>query len=132
MISGRTLAQGVGCESKMTQEYFQAASVCSLSESDYKELKQTEGKNILVRNRFGEIVLSSRIDSGLPQGLIFIPYGPWVNVLIGTDTMGCGTPQFKGIEVEVEYTDSNVKDIRSLFNDLLEKVRSQSKVIGAE
>jgi len=121
MISGRTLAQGVGCESKMTKEYFQAASTCSLSESDYKELKQTEGKNILVRNRFGKVVLSSRMDSGLLQGIIFIPYGPWANVITGPDTGGCGMPQFKGIEVEVEYTDSNVKDIRSLFNDLLEK-----------
>ena len=100
MISGRTLAQGVGCESKMSQEYFQAASTCSLSESDYKELKQTEGKNILVRNRFGEIVLSSRIDSGLPQGLIFIPYGPWANVLTGSDTGGCGRPQFKGSKLK--------------------------------
>ena len=54
MISGRTLAQGVGCESKMSSDYFKAASVCSLSESDYEELKQTEGKNILVRTDSGK------------------------------------------------------------------------------
>ena len=119
MISGRTLAQGVACESKMSREYFQAASTCSLSEPDYKELKQTEGKNLLVKSRFGEVVLSSRMDSGLPQGIIFIPYGPWANVLIGPDTGGCGTPLFKGTEVEVEYTDSNVKDIQLLFKELM-------------
>ncbi len=118
MISGRTLAQGSACEDKMTQNYFQAASVCSLSEPDYKDLGQAERKNVLVRSGFGEVVLSSRMDQGLPQGIIFIPAGPWANVLIGAETGGCGTPQFKGIEVEVEYTDSDVKDIRLLFKEL--------------
>jgi formylmethanofuran dehydrogenase subunit D len=118
MISGRTLAQGASCEDKMTSEYFNAASICSLSEPDYKALEQAEGKNVLIKSKFGEVVLSSRMDSGLPQGIIFIPYGPWANVVIGTDTGGCGTPLFKGIDVEVERTDSNVKDIRLLFKDL--------------
>jgi formylmethanofuran dehydrogenase subunit D len=121
MISGRTLAQGAGCESKMTQDYFQAASICLLSEPDFRALVQTEGKNLLVRSRFGQVVLSSRMDPGLPHGIIFVPMGPWANVLIGPDTGGCGMPQFKGIEVEVDYTDSNVKDIRLLFNDLRRK-----------
>ena len=98
MISGRTLAHGAAFEDKMTQNYFQAASICSLSESDYKALEQAEGKNVLVRSRFGEVVLSSRMDSGLPQGIIFIPMGPWANVLIGADTGGYSTPQFKGTE----------------------------------
>jgi formylmethanofuran dehydrogenase subunit D len=83
----------------MTRDYFQAASICSLSESDYKALEQTKGKNVLIRNRLGDVVLSSRMDSRLPHGKIFIPMGPWANVLIGADTGGRGTPQFKGIEV---------------------------------
>jgi formylmethanofuran dehydrogenase subunit D len=118
MISGRTLAQGAGCESKMTQDYFQAASTCSLSEPDYRALELTEGKNILIRSRFGQVVLSSRMDPGLTSGIIFIPVGPWANALTGPDTGGCGMPQFKGIEVQVEYTNSDVRNIRLLFNDL--------------
>jgi formylmethanofuran dehydrogenase subunit D len=118
MISGRTLAQGASCESKMTLDYFHAASICSLSEPDYKALEQMEGKNILVRSKFGQVVLSSRMDPGLPPGIIFIPMGPWANALIGPDTGGCGMPQYKGIEVEVENSDSNVNDIRMLFNDI--------------
>jgi formylmethanofuran dehydrogenase subunit D len=118
MISGRTLAQGASCESKMTGDYFHAASTCSLSEPDYKALEQMEGKNILIRSKFGQVVLSSRMDPGLPPGIIFIPMGPWANVLIGPDTGGCGMPQYKGIEVEMEKSDSNVNDIRMLFNDI--------------
>ena len=115
MISGRTLAQGAGCEAKMTQEFFKAVSVCSLSEDDYKALKLSEGKNILARNSFGQTVMSARMDAGLPSGMIFIPMGPWANVLVGPDTGGCGTPQYKGVEVEIEATDLPVQDIRDLF-----------------
>ncbi|MCJ7443906.1 MAG: molybdopterin dinucleotide-binding protein [Methanotrichaceae archaeon] len=118
MISGRTLAQGAGCESKMTQEYFQAVSICSFSEADYKSLVQAEEKNVLIRSRFGQAVLSARMDSGLPEGIIFIPMGPWANVLVGPDTGGCGMPQYKGVEVEVEATASKVLDIRALFSDI--------------
>jgi formylmethanofuran dehydrogenase subunit D len=115
MISGRTLAQGAGCEAKMTQEFVKAVSVCSLSEDDYKALKLSEGSNILAKNSFGQTVMSARMDAGLPSGMIFIPMGPWANILVGPDTGGCGTPQFKGVEVEIEATDLPVQDIRDLF-----------------
>jgi formylmethanofuran dehydrogenase subunit D len=72
----------------------------------------------LIRSRFGQTVLSARMDSGLPEGIIFIPMGPWANVLVGPDTGGCGMPQYKGVEVEVEATDSKVLDIRALFSDI--------------
>ncbi len=83
----------------------------------------------MVRSRFGEVVLSSRMDSGLPQGIIFIPISPWASVLIGADTGGYGTPQFKGIEVQVEYTDAKVKDIRLLFKDIREEDNVERRAI---
>ncbi len=119
MISGRTLAQGAGCECKMSTDFFNAVSVCSLSEDDYKNLGLTEGKNVLIKNGHGSTVFSARIDAGLPPGIIFIPMGPWANVLVGPDTGGCGTPQFKGVEVDVSETDLQVLDVRDLFRDMM-------------
>ena len=55
---------------------------------------------------------------GLPNDMVFIPMGPWANILVGKDTGGCGTPQFKGLEVDVAATDSPVLDIRDLFKPL--------------
>ncbi len=118
MISGRTLAQGAGCECKMNPDFYKVVSVCSLSEEDYKSLGLTDGKNVLVKNEFGEAVFSARSDAGLPQGVIFIPMGPWANVLVGPDTGGCGTPQYKGVSVEVEATDSPVLEVRELFRNV--------------
>ncbi len=119
MISGRTLAQGAGCECKMSEDFFKAVSVCSLSEKDYSSLGLSEGRNVLVRNEFGQTVLSARVDAGLPQGMVFIPMGPWANVFVGPDTGGCGTPQYKGVEVDVEPTDEPVLSERELFRSVV-------------
>jgi len=118
MISGRTLAQGASCESKMSKDFFQVVSVCYLSEADYKTLNLEEGKNVLIRNQFGQAIFSAHTDKGLPNGMIFIPMGPWANILIGPDTGGCGMPKFKGVEVEVSPTDSPILDIRALFKNI--------------
>jgi len=118
MISGRTLGQGATCEAKMSPEFFRATSTCSLADSDYDALGIPEDGNVLVRNGFGEVVVSAKRDGGLPPGLIFIPMGPWANAVVGPETGGCGTPLFKGVEVEVARTDRRVKGVRELFADL--------------
>ncbi len=118
MISGRTLAQGAGCESKMSPDFLRAVSVCHLSSEDYKSLGLSEGRNVLLKNSVGQAVLSARPDPGLSKGLVFIPMGPWANALVGKDTGGCGTPHFKGVEVEVVATDEPVLEIRDLFRAL--------------
>lgn len=117
MISGRTLAQGAGCEDKMSPDFLKAVAICHLSEKDFKSLQLAEGKNVLLKNEFGQVVLAARADAGLPEGMVFIPMGPWANVLVGEETGGCGTPHFKGPMVEVVATDSPVLNIRELFSN---------------
>ncbi|MGA9099413.1 MAG: molybdopterin dinucleotide binding domain-containing protein [Methanotrichaceae archaeon] len=118
MISGRTLAQGASCECKDSEEFFKAVSTCSLSEKDYSSLGLKDGRNVLIKNGFGQVILSGRKDSGLPPGMIFIPMGPWANVVVGSDTGGCGTPQYKGVDVDVEATDKPVLTERELFKNI--------------
>jgi formylmethanofuran dehydrogenase subunit D len=118
MISGRTLSQGASCEQKMSTDFLNAVGVCHLSEENYRLLDLCEGKNVLLKNEFGEAVLAPKKDAGLPNDMVFIPMGPWANMLVGKDTGGCGTPQFKGLEVDVAATDSPVLDIRDLFKPL--------------
>ena len=116
MISGRTLAQGAECEDKMSPDFFKAVAICHLSEKDFKSMQLADGRNVLLRNEFGQVVLAAKADAGLPEGMIFIPMGPWANVLVGKETGGCGTPHFKGLAVEVAATDSPVLNIRELFS----------------
>jgi len=35
-------------------------------------------------------------------GIVFIPYGPWANVVVDPETHSIGMPSFKGIPAEVE------------------------------
>jgi formylmethanofuran dehydrogenase subunit D len=118
MISGRTLTQGASCERKMSPDFSKAVSICYLSEQDYTSLELSSGRNVLLKNEFGQVVLTAHQDAGLPSGIIFIPMGPWSNALVGPDTGGCGTPQFKGVEIELESTDAPVMDIRDLFRSM--------------
>lgn len=118
MISGRTLGQGASCESKMSPEFFKAASICYISEEDRGSIGLSSNENVLIINTFGQAALSVHFDSTLPPGIIFIPMGPWANVLVGPDTGGCGTPQFKGVEVEVQPTDEPILQVRELFREL--------------
>ena len=118
MISGRTLAQGAGCESKMSPDFLKAVAICHLSEKDFKSLELSEGKNVLIKNEFGQVVLTAKADAVLPDSMVFIPMGPWANVIVGKETGGCGTPHFKGLEVEVAATNSPVLNIRELFSGM--------------
>lgn len=118
MISGRTLAQGATCESKMSPEFLKATSSLSLSEEDFSSLGLSEGKNVQVSNQFGQVVASARSDKGLSNGLVFMPMGPYANAVIGPDTAGSGTPQFKGVEVEIKPTDMPVLDVRDMFRGM--------------
>jgi len=118
MISGRTLAQGAGCESKMSPDFFKAVSICHLSENDFKSLGLSEGRNVLIKNNYGQVVLTAKMDSGLPDSMVFIPMGPWANAIVGMETGGCGTPHFKGLEVDVAATDSPVLNIHELISGM--------------
>jgi formylmethanofuran dehydrogenase subunit D len=118
MISGRTLAQGAGCESKMSPDFLKAVAICHLSEKDFKSLELSDGKNVLLKNEFGQVVLTAKADAGLPDSMVFLPMGPWANILVGKETGGCGTPHFKGLEVEVAATNLPVLNIRELFSDM--------------
>jgi formylmethanofuran dehydrogenase subunit D len=118
MISGRTIAQGAECENKMSPNFFNATALCHLSENDLKSLELSEGENVLLKNEFGQVVLTAKADAGLPENMVFLPMGPWANVLVGKDTEGCGTPHFKGVEVEVIATNLPVLNIRELFSDI--------------
>jgi len=53
-----------------------------------------------LRTAEGEVELTARSGS-LPPGLVFVPMGTSVNVLVGVETHGTGMPSFKGLEVEV-------------------------------
>ncbi|MFH1328233.1 MAG: molybdopterin dinucleotide binding domain-containing protein [Candidatus Bathyarchaeota archaeon] len=103
LITGRTLAQGKGKErGKLSSAYKESVTVCEIDENDLKLIGLEPEQNVMVTSKHGSIVLKSRLSKEPTPGIVFVPLGPWVNVLIGSDTDGTGMPQFKRVEVEVK------------------------------
>lgn len=78
-----------------------------------------EGDRVRVKTDYGEVVLFARknvIDeTHIPEGMIFIPMGPYANQVINPGTDGTGTPQYKGVKGIIEKTDENVIGIPEIL-----------------
>lgn len=104
LVTGRTIDQGVGKEQgKASKEYMSSVSVCHVDPEDMKRTGLKEKTNILVSTAFGSVVVKALKSPRAPHaGLIFIPYGPWANVVVDPDTHSVGMPSLKGIPAEIE------------------------------
>jgi formylmethanofuran dehydrogenase subunit D len=114
IISGRTLEQGATVEEKLTGEYFNAVNYCELSEDDFNSLGLGDGDRIKIKTEFGEVVVFAVKNKNLQKGMVFIPMGPYANMIIDPNTDGTGMPQFKGIKGTVEKTDEKVLTVKEL------------------
>lgn len=115
LITGRTSKQGTSLEvGKSSEEYLENVAVAMMNEDDMKQIGVEEGRPVKVRTELGSTVVRCR-KSKLDRGIIFMPFGPWVSLLMGADTQGTGMPDSKGIEVEVSATDEGVKKISEIL-----------------
>jgi formylmethanofuran dehydrogenase subunit D len=61
------------------------------------------GECVRLTSREGSVVVrAARGRPGAHPGIVFLPYGPYASLLMGTETGGTGMPHLKGIPVEVE------------------------------
>jgi formylmethanofuran dehydrogenase subunit D len=85
---------------KESEEYITLTNAMTMAPSDMKEIGLAEGQMALVRTEFGEAPFKCNAGK-VPEGMIFIAYGPPTCKLMGGDTDGTGMPTSKGWEVEV-------------------------------
>ncbi|MEM3700730.1 MAG: molybdopterin dinucleotide binding domain-containing protein [Candidatus Bathyarchaeia archaeon] len=104
LLTGRTIEQGVGKErGKSSREYVESVSVCYMDPQDLKSLGIKEKTNVIISTDYGSVVVKALKSLRAPHsGVIFIPYGPWANVIVNPETHGIGMPSFKGIPAEVQ------------------------------
>jgi len=117
LLTGRSLTQGVGKEvSKFSEKYIQEVSTCQIDPEDLKILNVKPGDCVRLTTAYGSVVLRAAASTLVHRGSVYVPYGPYANILIGTKTGGTGMPNFKGIPVEVEPAPGEaVPDIRDLL-----------------
>ncbi|MDI6810265.1 MAG: molybdopterin dinucleotide binding domain-containing protein [archaeon] len=115
LISGRTIAQGENLENKMSEEYFNAVAICELNEADMARLGVSPDENVKVKTKYGEVVVKAKKAKGYPEGIAFIPMGPWANAVVSANTKGAGMPSFKDLSAEIEKTEEKVLQVIDLM-----------------
>ena len=122
LTSGRTLKQGRGMElGKMSKEYFDEVSVCEMDSTSLKVLGISEGDTVLVESNYGEVIVKSRLDKRAEPGVVFIPCGPYANMVTGSDTEESGMPNFKNIPVVVySAKGAKVLTVKQLLKEAIE------------
>ena len=125
LLTGRTIDQGCGKEAgKLSTEYAENVAVCELNAEDMKRLGVKDNSNVKVTTKFGSVVLKAKKSRRLKTpSIAFVPYGPWVNQILASDTGGTGMPSLKGVKATVEPSDSAVLSIRELLLNVQEKTR---------
>jgi formylmethanofuran dehydrogenase subunit D len=102
MNAGRTTKQGQQINSgKDSAEYQATVSTVTMNPDDMKAVGLQVGGRVLIRTEHAEVVFTC-IGGKVPEGMIFVPYGPPTCHLMGRSTDGTGMPTSKGWEVEVE------------------------------
>jgi len=104
LITGRSLGQGLGLElGKFSDTYYRSSTTCEMNPEDMSKLEVESGQLIRITTEYGSVIVRAiKAPEEVPSGIVFIPYGPWINLIIRAETHGTGMPSFKGVDVEVE------------------------------
>ncbi len=73
-----------------------------MNKENMERMSLQDGEQVHLRTEHGGVTVWCQGSAALPQGVLFMPYGPPANTLIGPDTGSTGMPDSKGFEVEVE------------------------------
>lgn len=125
LSTGRTISQGQGKEyGKLSEEYWKSVAICELDPDDMKNLGVREKDNVKITTDFGSVVVRAMKSARGPHpGVIFIPYGPWANLLVNPRTHGTGMPSLRGLPAEVEPAPE--EEVLSLPNLLKEHYKRE-------
>jgi formylmethanofuran dehydrogenase subunit D len=115
MNTGRTINQGCNVKSKTEPGYQLETSICFINPLDMLELGIEHGDSVILRTDSASVVMICRVDANLPPGTIFVPFGPYANFILNSNTHGTGMPDFKSCIVEIFPTTEPVPSIADLF-----------------
>ncbi|MCS7112172.1 MAG: formylmethanofuran dehydrogenase subunit B [Ignisphaera sp.] len=115
LITGRTIEQGrsMEAEGKFSDGYRKAVALAEMNPKDVEILGIRNNAKIV--SVYGSVVVGVKPNSDVPPGLVFIPMGPWANVLTLPATEGTGMPTLKNIDVHVEPTSEDPTPLSAIL-----------------
>lgn len=120
LLSGRTTKQGVTAEiGKTSNDYLQNVALIQLNSKAMEALGVSDGDAVEIQTKYGSCVVKCK-KADIEENMGFMPYGPWANLLIGSDTQGTGMPDSKGVEAEVKKTDKDIESVDDILGRIVE------------
>ncbi|OED30292.1 molybdopterin dinucleotide binding domain-containing protein [Methanosphaera sp. WGK6] len=108
--------------STLKKEYMQATAVAFMDPIDMKKLSLNPCDKIEVTSKWGQVTLFVDKSHDAPhEGMIFIPKGPWANIIISPETYCCNVPTFKGVPAKIRKTENNVLLVADLMRKTYKK-----------
>ena len=104
----RTAKQGAQINAgKDSEEYRAIVNTLTMNPADMESLGISKGDSVRVWNEIGEATFQCE-PGKVPEGLLFVPYGPPTCRLMGGNTDGTGMPTSKVWDVDVEPVKNEV------------------------
>ncbi|EKQ52801.1 MAG: formylmethanofuran dehydrogenase subunit D [Methanobacterium sp. Maddingley MBC34] len=115
--TGRTVWQGQAIESgKDLQMFINAAAICHINQDMMDELGIKDGDNVQIVSEYGDVIVKAvNTNEELPDGMVYVPMGPWANRVIRPNTDSTATPSFKNVPVDLNPTEEPVLDMPTLM-----------------
>lgn len=82
---------------------------------DMMNIYLEDGDHIRASTENRAVVFRALSDDGLKPGTVFIPYGPYCNMLISTCTHGTGMPDYKSSKIRIKPADEDVLPLIELL-----------------
>ena len=108
--------------STLKDEYRQATAVAFMDPRDMEKLSLKPRDKINVKSEWGEVTIYVDKSHDAPhEGMIFIPKGPWANIVISPETYCCNIPTFKGVPATIRKTYDEVLLVADLMRKTYHK-----------
>jgi len=108
--------------STLKDEYRKVAGVAYMDPKDMSKLGVANWGSVTVKTDWGEVVVYAAHSRDAPhESMIFIPKGPWANVVVSNETYCCSDPTYKGIYATVEKSDEEVLLMADLMRSVYKK-----------
>lgn len=117
--------------STLKDEYRQSTAVAFMDPRDMKKLSLKPRDKINVTSKWGSVTIYADKSHDAPhEGMIFIPRGPWANIVISPETYCCNIPTYKGVKAVIKKTDDEVLLVANLMHKTYNKYKYNTKTHG--
>jgi len=108
--------------STLKDEYRKVAGIAYMDPKDMAKIGVSNWDHVKVTSDWGEVIVYAAHSRDAPhEGAIFIPKGPWANVVVSPETYCCCDPTYKGIPCTIEKSDEEVLLMADLMRFIYKK-----------